>query len=207
MTTTDAKRKASAAKRRTGATAGKVFSNIGSDKAKRAKGAKAISNGRKAKASNGASPARMAEVRAARTSLGGRPKDFKKPKPGWNTRNIERLSRDGIEAGDIVTTLQIGHIITADADKRVQFDKLVAGGHAEFRIRLQKWLLKSASKGGSNAIKSLASVWLEKFADIEQNRWDQRIAGIGPRIEALIEKHKKAEARNRKDRVESRAQS
>jgi len=207
MTTTDATRKASAAKRRTGATARKPSMKLGRASQKVSKSAKGISNVVVDKANNGASAARMSEVRAARKSLGGRPKEFKKPKAGWNVRNIERLSRDGIESSDIVMTLELGAILQGSPDKRAAFDELVASGHAEFRIRLQRWLLKSASKGGSNAIKSLASVWLEKFADLQQNMWDQRIAGIGGRIEALIEKHKKAEARNRKTRVESRAQS
>ena len=96
-------------------------------------------------------------------------------------------------------------MLQASPEKRAQFDVLVASGHAEFRIRLQRWLLKSASKGGSNAIKSLAGVWLEKFSDIERNMWDQKIAGATERIMGLIEKHKKAYARDSTARAAKRS--
>ena len=58
--------------------------------------------------------------------------------------------------------------------------------------------MKSASKGGSNAIKSLAGVWIERFGDVQQSMWDQRVAGATERILSLVGKHKSAAKREAK---------
>jgi len=180
-TSTDTKRKASATKRRT-------------------KGAKGISKTTGGKANNGASPERMAELRAARTSLGGRPKLFVKPKKaGWNSRAITRLGRDGCESVDIIRLLELRPLLADSAERREQFDSLVAMAHSEFKVRLQSWLIKAAAKGGSNSIKSLAGVWLDRFSEHEADRWKDVTTSASDRIMRLIEKHKKATTRNKKD--------
>lgn len=162
-------------------------------KRKAAKSRKA--NGKARKAGTPRDAAHMKAMSAARIAsgrVGGRPTVFTQPRPGWSKGTIEQLACDGVERVDIVELLQIGPILTTDSSKRQEFDKLVSMGHSIFKVKLQSWLVRAATKGQSNSIKSLATVWISRFGDeAEQGEWKLRTDATADNIMGLIAKHKK----------------
>jgi len=144
------------------------------------------------------SRARKAQLKAARESKAKKRVELQREGQLKGLDKVFLLASRGAAASDIEIDLGLTEGLR-DSAAREEFQKAVRRGHSRHNIVLSESIAKNIQKGRPSAQLKAALVWLEKYRESDADLWTDRVAGAEKRIMALIAKHRKAGARNKKD--------